>query len=158
MHSTRIPVVTPVIKVSNSTERKYVRTPQRKAKYADKTRLRLKDLKEIAFHYYKVKTASQIKAYLKRLRVKLDLRLTAAWDAVVFELRALILDLIAQDNNKTGNTSKFKPGDRVIWDYPVGWGYYEQWFPLTVREVCGDMVYLDYKESPVSISTLTLAA
>lgn len=151
-YCTEITAKTPVLKVSNTTSRKYVSTPQRKARYSDKTRLRLKDLKEMAFYYYKVKTTRDIKAYLKRLGIKLDLRLTAAWDAVVFELRAAMLALIASDG------TRLKPGDRVIWDYPVGWGYFEQWFPLTVREVCGDMVYLDYKEAAVPISTLTLAA
>lgn len=67
-----------------------IRTPQRKAKYSDKTRVRLKDLKSLAFTQCGWKSTQNIKKYLKVLGIKLDLRLTAAWQALVFELRLLI--------------------------------------------------------------------
>lgn len=67
-----------------------VRTPQRKAKYSDKTRVRLKDLKSFAFTQCGWKSTQNIKKYLKVLGIKLDLRLTAAWWALVFELKLLI--------------------------------------------------------------------
>lgn len=75
-------------------KQRLVQTPQRKANYKQKERFRLKDLKEKAFREYKVSTTGQIKRYLKKLGVGLDLRLTAAWDAVVFELRKDILVLV----------------------------------------------------------------
>lgn len=146
MYSTKNPAVTPLIQVSNTTERRYVSTPQRKARYNDKDRVRLKDIKAIALKKCCASSTYEIKQRLISLGIKLDLRLTAAWVAIASELSDSLLSCL------------ITPGAKVIWDYPVGWGYYEQWFPLTVREVCGDMVYLDYKESPVSISTLTLAA
>ena len=67
-----------------------IRTPQRKAKYSDKTRVRLKDLKSFAFTQCGWKSTQNIKKYLKVLGIKLDLRLTAAWWALVFELKLLI--------------------------------------------------------------------
>lgn len=67
-----------------------IRTPQRKAKYSDKTRVRLKDLKSFAFTQCGWKSTQNIKKYLKVLGIKLDLRLTAAWRALVFELKLLI--------------------------------------------------------------------
>lgn len=75
-------------------KQRVVQTPQRKANYKQKERFRLKDLKEKAFTEYKVSTTGQIKKYLKMLGVSLDLRLTAAWDAVVFELRKNILAFV----------------------------------------------------------------
>lgn len=69
-----------------ATERKTVRTPQRRANYNDKTRFRRVDLKQIAFKKYSCSSNAQIKNYLKVLGFKLDLRLTAAWVAIVYEL------------------------------------------------------------------------
>lgn len=66
-------------------------TPQRRANYNDKGRFRRADLKQIAFRKYKCNSSSQIKSYLKVLKIKLDLRLTAAWVAIVYELGQEIL-------------------------------------------------------------------
>lgn len=89
MNSITTETVIPVVEVSNSTPRKEVRTPQIKANRKDKTRFKRNKLKDIAFEEYGVRT-KQIKKYLNQLGYKLDLRLTAAWDAVVFELRSEI--------------------------------------------------------------------
>lgn len=72
-------------------ERRVIRTPQRKANYNDKARLRRVELKRIAYADYNCTSIEQIKNYLRFLGIRLDLRLTAAWDALVFELRQEIL-------------------------------------------------------------------
>lgn len=66
-------------------------TPQRRANYNDKGRFRRADLKQIALRKYNCNSSSQIKSYLKVIKIKLDLRLTAAWVAIVYELGEEIL-------------------------------------------------------------------
>lgn len=97
MHSITSNATVPVVDVVNTTVSRQVRTPQIKANRKDKARFKRKTLKDIAFDEYAVKT-KQIKRYLNQLGYKLDLRLTAAWDAVVFELRTEILALQQQLN------------------------------------------------------------
>lgn len=64
-----------------------VYTPQRRANYNDKARLRRKDLKEVAFKTCGWKSTANIKKYLLVLSINLDLRLTSAWDALVYEIK-----------------------------------------------------------------------
>lgn len=64
-----------------------VRTPQRKAKYHDKTRVRLCDIKMIALRDCKCSDTTEMKRRLKILGINLDLRLTAAWIAIAWELQ-----------------------------------------------------------------------
>lgn len=68
-------------------DRPVICTPQRKANYNDKARLRRKDLKEIAFNQCGWKSTANVKKYLKVLGLKLDLRLTSAWVALLYELK-----------------------------------------------------------------------
>lgn len=63
-------------------ESKYVKTPQRKARYNDKTRIRRKDAKEWALRRSRCADTAEVKKYLKILGKKLDLRLTSAWVAM----------------------------------------------------------------------------
>lgn len=67
-----------------------VYTPQRRANYNDKARLRRKDLKEVAFKTCGWKSTANIKKYLKVLGTNLDLRLTSAWNALLYELKSYI--------------------------------------------------------------------
>jgi len=71
--------------------RRQIKTPQRKANYSDKDRPRRKDLKAEAFRKYGCSCTPQIKKYLQVLKIKLDLRLTAAWKAIVQELESEIV-------------------------------------------------------------------
>lgn len=65
-------------------------TPQRRADYRNKTRLRRKDLKEVAFKSCGWGSTANIKKYLSLLGIRLDLRLTSAWDALIYELKHYI--------------------------------------------------------------------
>lgn len=67
-----------------------VRTPQRRADYSNKTRLKRKDLREVAFKTCGWGTTANIKKYLSLLGIRLDLRLTSAWDALIYELKHYI--------------------------------------------------------------------
>lgn len=135
-----------------------IATPQRKANYNDKGRLRRKDLKDMAFQKYGVKSTAQIKKFLKLLGVKLDLRLTAAWDAVVFELRKSILGIIETHLTPVVDVPCIGVGAKVNWDYPMGWGHCDRWQPFTVQSIVGDMVQLDILDRLVPLSSVSLAA
>lgn len=84
MHSTVAPAT--IATTQSNCDRPIVRTPQRKANYNDKDRPRRKDLKAEAFQKYSCSCTADVKKYLKVLKIKLDLRLTAAWKAIVREL------------------------------------------------------------------------
>lgn len=70
-----------------------VRTPQRKAKYHDKTRIRKANIKAIALRETRCHDAAEMKQRLKKLGINLDLRLTAAWIAIAWELKERIAKL-----------------------------------------------------------------
>lgn len=74
-------------------ERSYritIRTPQRKANRNDKTRVRLKVIKAIALRDCKCSNSAEMKRRLRKLGISLDLRLSAAWLAIVDELQWLL--------------------------------------------------------------------
>lgn len=74
-------------------ERSYritIRTPQRKIDKNDKTRVRLKVIKAIALRDCKCRDSAEMKRRLRKIGVLLDLRLTAAWVAIVEELQWLL--------------------------------------------------------------------
>ena len=69
-------------------------TPQRKARYSDKQRIRLKDAKSWALRRSGCSNTAEIKKCLKILGKKLDLRLTSAWVAIIKELAEAIENLL----------------------------------------------------------------
>ncbi|KJH70203.1 hypothetical protein [Aliterella atlantica] len=71
-----------------------VRTPQRRARYSDKQRIRLKDAKSWVLRRSGCSNTAEIKKYLKILGKKLDLRLTSAWIAIYKELAEAIRNLV----------------------------------------------------------------
>lgn len=100
-----------------------IRTPQRKARYNDKTRIRHKDAKEWALRRSGCSDTAEIKKYLKMLGKKLDLRLTSAWIAVNLEF-ADAIKLMKEE-------VKLLVGDCVEWTgYKPIQACIAQWFPL----------------------------
>ncbi len=67
-----------------------VRTPQRKARYSDKTRVRFADIKAIALRDCRCRDTKEMKQRLRVLGIRLNLRLTSAWIAIAWELQPLI--------------------------------------------------------------------
>ena len=140
-----------------ATEPIKVRTPQRKAKYHDKARFKLKKLKQIAFNEYGCTSTAQIKRYLKFLKTRLDLRLTAAWQALVFELRNRILAIkeILDSQDQAGPS--FKVGDSVFWKnaplYLHCW-----WGPLKIMSIANEKAQLElWDGKPVPLRELQAA-
>lgn len=74
-------------------DKKAVKVSQRKAKYSDKDRIRLKDAKRQALYITGCGSSTEIRFYLKKLGIKLDLRMTAAWVAIKLQYRFRIKEL-----------------------------------------------------------------
>lgn len=144
------------IATTTTSSKTEVHTPQRKARYNDPSRIRLKDIKRAALRDIGCSSSAEMKKYLQASGIKLDLRLTAAWVAIVFELRDRIKAV--KEEFELRSQPPFKSGDRVIWDYPMGWGYIEVHFPLVVTKVVGDIAYLDLLAIPVPVRELSIAA
>lgn len=72
-----------------------VHTPQRKARYSDKARVRLAAIKRSALRECKCRDTKEMKQRLSQLGIKLDLRLTSAWIAIAWELQPVIEKLAA---------------------------------------------------------------
>lgn len=67
-----------------------IRTPIRRAKYHDKTRIRLKQAKEVALVKCGWGTTANVKKYLAFLGLNLDLRYTCSWVALYNEIKPQI--------------------------------------------------------------------
>lgn len=84
---------TPLTAIATKTrycDRITIRTPQRKIDKNDKTRVRLKVIKAIALRDCKCSNSVEMKRRLRKLGISLDLRLSAAWLAIVNELQWLL--------------------------------------------------------------------
>jgi len=130
-----------------------LKTPQRRARYSDKQRIRLKDAKKWAFERTGCSNTAEIKKYLQLLGKKLDLRLTSAWLAIVRELATLV------NNLRTQATTLFKVGDRVRFiEYKPTQAYLQQWEPFSVVAIVNGTAKLDLLAFPVSINELKIAS
>ena len=133
-----------------------VHTPQRKAKYSDRSRIRLKDIKRAALRDIGCSSSGEIKKYLQALRIKLDLRLTAAWVAIVFELRNQIKDV--KEKLEVVNVPLFKPGDRVIWNNAPAY-IHSCWEWLPIWKIENGLVWLEgWAGDPIPVSELQIVA
>ena len=133
-----------------------VRTPQRKANYRDKERIRRKRLREIALEEYRCYTTADVKRLLRILGVNLDLRLSSAWDAVVFELRPWLL-AIRQTIEIDPPPPRIKVGDYVIWENAPTY-LHACWNSLQVLDLIGDRAVLEmWSGDPVAIDELAIA-
>lgn len=112
------------------------RIPQRKANYSDKTRIRFKDAQARVFRRTGLKTSSEVKKYLKALKISLDLRLTSAWREINLNLVEKIVALMA-------NSPLLEVGDRLhlLEDSPRQIRL-EPWLPFVFRAVADGMVVL----------------
>lgn len=133
-------------------EPKPVHVPQRKARYSDRTRVRRRDVQGWVFHRTGAKDTAQIKAALKKLGKKLDLRLSAAWLEINFNLVETIAHLIKCDR------ISIKVGDRVeITEYSARLAYLEAWSPFVVRAISGTDALLEWVEVPIPLNQLEAA-
>lgn len=134
-----------------------VNTPQRKAKYHDKARIRFARIKEIALRDCKCPDTAEMKRRLKLLGINLDLRLTSAWIAIAWELQERInaIAIVAKQLLEAESQPTIQVGDRVVWNNaPI---YLEQWFPLRVLSIVKEVVQLELWDSPVPVAELEVA-
>ena len=95
---------------------------KRKARYHDKSRIRLKDIKAEALRNCGCNSSAEIKQCLLALKVKLDLRYSCSWIAIARQLRDEIASVrltlkISDRKPKKPPLPEIKVGDRVRWDY-----------------------------------------
>ncbi len=128
-----------------------VRTVKRKARYHDKSRIRLKDIKAEALRKCGCNSSAEIKQCLKALNVNLDLRYTCSWIVVARQLCDAIASVqptvtlkISDRKPKKPPQPEIKVGDRVPWDYQEPMlCYLEQWFPLEVLAIANGEAQLE---------------
>lgn len=135
---------------------------KRKARYHDKSRIRLKDIKAEAIRKCGCTSSAEIKQCLLALKVKLDLRYTCSWITIARQLCDAIasvrqtIDLSDQEDKKPP-LPEIKVGDRVRWDYQEPMlCYLEQWFPLEVLSIANGEAQLELLSRLVPVSQLTL--
>lgn len=86
-----------------------LKIPQHRAKYHDKNRVKLADVKGWVFARTGLKCSKQVRSALKKLGIKIDLRLTVSW--IYINLR-LVYD-IAVFQKSAVTTNAFQVGNWV---------------------------------------------
>ena len=135
---------------------------KRKARYHDKSRVRLKDIKAEALRKCGCNSSAEIKQCLLALKVKLDLRYSCSWIAIARQLCDAIASVrltlkISDRKPKKPPLPEIKVGDRVRWDYQEPMlCYLEQWFPLEVLAIANGEAQLELLSRLVPVSQLTL--
>ena len=131
---------------------------KRKARYHDKSRIRLKDIKAEALRNCGCNSSAEIKQCLKALNVKLDLRYTCSWITLARQLCDAIASVrltlkISDRKPKKPLLPEIKVGDRVRWDYQEPMlCYLEQWFPLEVLSIANGEAQLELLSRLVPVS------
>jgi hypothetical protein len=150
----------PIATSKSNCDRRILQTRQQKARYNDKYRVRRADIKAIALRECKCADTAEMKRRLKILGVKLDLRLTSAWIAIVWELQNDLLALAEkrldiEDFSEEKKACPIKVGDRVFWKNAPA--YIESWGALQVLAIRGDLADLELIERLVPLSELAIA-
>ncbi len=136
---------------------------KRKARYHDKSRIRLKDIKAEALRKCGCNSSAEIKQCLLALKVKLDLRYSCSWIAIARQLCNAIAKVrltlkISDRKPKKAPLPEIKVGARVRWDYQEPMlCYLEQWFPLEVLAIANGEAQLELLSRLVPVSQLVLA-
>ena len=136
---------------------------KRKARYHDKSRIRLKDIKAEALLKCGCNSSAEIKQCLQALKIKLDLRYSCSWIAIARQLCNAIASVrltlkISDRKPKKPPLPEIKVGDRVRWDYQEPMlCYLEQWFPLEVLSIVNGEAQLELLSRLVPVSQLALA-
>ncbi len=123
---------------------------QRKAKYHDKSRTRRKDVQAWVFHRTGLSTTAQVKAALKKLGIRRDLRLTSAW----IDINLNYCNALAPKS-----LDLFQKGDRVtLTEYSARIAYLEAWSPFSIMAIEGGLATLELISFPVPLANLQLAS
>jgi hypothetical protein len=113
-------------------------------------------MKKIALREGKCALHAEMKRRLKILGVKLDLRLTSAWRAIVKELISEIAAFSsATASNEQCKEAQIKVGSRVWWvNAPA---FVELWGALLMFSISGEMAELELLEKPIALNELELS-
>lgn len=133
---------------------------QRKAKYHDKNRTRRRDVQQWVYRRTGLPSTQQVKAALKKLGKKLDLRLTSAWLEINLNWCDAIAEAVKTDriNESAIADSKFKVGDRVnLVEYSARLAYLESWSPFSILAIADGIAKLELISFPVPVTQLQLA-
>ncbi|MGL4619131.1 MAG: hypothetical protein ACRCZS_08745 [Chroococcidiopsis sp.] len=133
-------------------EPKPAHVPQRKARYSDRTRVRRQDVRGWVLHRTGAQNTQEIKAALKKLGRKLDLRLSAAWMEINLNLVDAIAQVIKQDRAQSLVGKKV-----TIREYSARLAYLEAWSPFVVRAISGTDALLEWVEVPIPLNHLEAA-
>lgn len=148
---------------------------QRKARYHDKNRTRRKDVQAWVYRRTGLTVTAQVKAALKKLGKRFDLRLTTAWIDINLSYADAIAALVKTDginesaiadyplveviNESAIADCKFKVGDRVnLLEYGAKIAHWEQWSPFSILELADGIAKLELISSLVPVSQLQLAS
>lgn len=120
--------------------------PQRKARYSDKDRVRLREIKAAALYNLGLSSSREVRALLKEIGVSLDLRLTAAWCAINWELMPYLLAVLER--------KRLVKGAKVgIKNCPANLYFLA---PFTIYFVDGKFAQLEYVSGLVDLDRLFL--
>ncbi len=123
---------------------------QRKAKYHDKSRTRLKDVQAWIFRRTGLSTTAQVKAALKKLGIRRDLRLTSAW----IDINLNYCNALAPKS-----LDLFQKGDRVMLiKYSARIAYLQAWSPFSIMAIEDGLAMLELISFPVPLANLQLAS
>ena len=123
---------------------------QRKAKYHDKSRTRRKDVQAWVFHRTGLSTTAQVKAALKKLGIRRDLRLTSAW----IDINLNYCNALAPKS-----LNLFQKGDRVtLKEYSARIAYLEAWSPFSIMAIEGGLATLELISFSIPLTNLQLAS
>jgi hypothetical protein len=123
---------------------------QRKAKYHDKFRTRRKEVQAWVFRRTGLSTTAQVKAALKKLGIRRDLRLTSAW----IDLNLNYCNALAPRG-----CNLFQKGDRVtLTEYSARIAYLEPWSPFSIIAIEGGLATLELMSFPVPLANLQLVS
>jgi len=123
---------------------------QRKAKYHDKSRTRRKDVQAWVFRRTGLSTTAQVKAALKKLGIRRDLRRTSAW---------IDINLNYCNALEPKSLDLFQKGDRVMLiEYSARIGYLQAWSPFSIMAIEDGLAMLELISFPVPLANLQLAS
>ena len=123
---------------------------QRKANYHDKSRTRRKDVQAWVFRRTGLSTTAQVKAALKKLGIRRDLRLTSAW----IDINLNYCNALAPQS-----LDLFQKGDRVsLIEYSARIAYLEAWSPFSIMAIEGELATLELISFPIPLANLQLAS
>lgn len=142
-----------------------LKIPQRRARYHDKSRVRLADVKGWVLARTGLNNSKEVGRALKKLGIKIDLRLTVSWVYInlylVYEIEAPTKARRSLPELEKASHNELLVGSRVnLINLPARLAYLEAMSPFNIREVAPDRTkaFLDYVSVPIALENLQLVS